>query len=300
MFWTIVGALAFFFIVLPLIFQVLMQKWFWYLTGWLVLALFAFVIIPECSRDSQRRSYQRKQVEAQAQAEALAQQQKAEQIKAIDDRRRNMQIEQAREARHQADLRAEAARRQRDTERLRQQAERIHSETIRSNWSVSIKEAVEKYLVSKEALKRHLASFTTANLQDFQEAIFAEEVHHLRYKTDYDTLHEIQMVRLQIDIEMSKRSLTEEPVEQDTAPVPHSVAPVPSTAQTTSMEDFERFHRKPKQVPDHYKSQNHTTATKADMIRATNPDWRSNVSDEALVRVYLQWYPEEKGTIIEP
>jgi hypothetical protein len=36
------------------------------------------------------------------------------------------------------------------------------------------------------------------------------------------------------------------------------------------------------------------------MIRAMNPDWRSNASDEALVRDYLEWYPEEKGTIIRP
>ena len=182
-----------------------MQKWFWYLSGWLVLALFAFVIIPECSKDSQRRSYQSEQVAAQSKAEALAQQKKAEQIKAIDDRRRNMLIEQAREARHQNDLRLTAAQKQRETEILRQQAERIHSETLRSNWSEAIKEAAEKYRVNKEALRRYLASFTTANLQDLQKAIFAEEVHHIRYKTDYNTLHEIQMVRLQVDIEMSKR-----------------------------------------------------------------------------------------------
>lgn len=109
MFWTIIGALAFFFIVLPLIFEVLMQKWFWYVSGWLVLVFIAFVILPECSKDMSRKSYMEKQrvLEVQKaqiqQAEVQRQAEQARQYQAEQARQRQAtwqeaaQVEQARE-----------------------------------------------------------------------------------------------------------------------------------------------------------------------------------------------------------
>jgi hypothetical protein len=209
MFWTIVGALAFFFIVLPLIFQVLMQKWFWYLIGWLVLALFAFVIIPECSKDSQRRSYQSEQVAAQAKAEALAQQKKAEQIKAIDDRRRNMLIEQAQEARHQNDLRVKAGQRQKEAEAKLLQQQRINNELLISENINTLVKAVESYesgmndTEGARALKNYLRTLNTTDLMELQKAAYFIEQNKLNQEEA--AREQMARIRRAIDIVSSTR-----------------------------------------------------------------------------------------------
>jgi len=62
MFWTIVGALAFFFIGLPLICGMLMQKWFWWLMG-VGLLLIGSMMLSEWQKDSSRRAYYDRQEE---------------------------------------------------------------------------------------------------------------------------------------------------------------------------------------------------------------------------------------------
>jgi hypothetical protein len=141
MFWTIVGALAFFFIVLPLIFQVLMQKWFWYLAGWLVLVFIAFVIIPECSKSSQRNSFIEKQAELKAEqvaeheAERLLQRQRTAEQASQQQRQAAAVLQQRREA--ERTLAARRAQEQRISQKQAIEYERQKKELFSNSTPVS-------------------------------------------------------------------------------------------------------------------------------------------------------------------
>lgn len=102
MFWTIVGALAFFFIGLPLICGMLMQKWFWLLMG-VGLLLIGSMMLSEWQKDSSRRAYYEKTEELQRKRQAEAAREQAQEARAAEPRRK----EQA-EATRAAELRRAA------------------------------------------------------------------------------------------------------------------------------------------------------------------------------------------------
>lgn len=186
-----------------------MQKWFWYLVGWLVLALFAFVIIPECSRDSQRRSYIEKQAEQKVKVEALAQQKKkramAEEIRVNEQQRHaNLMINTA-SMQQRYEQSKNATQTKKEAEIKRRQSLRTQNEMLHAKWSQPIKDVLSKSLQGKAVLKSYLRAYTTADLQALQGAILTEETYHIEMNSNYDILREVQAVRLQIDVEMSGR-----------------------------------------------------------------------------------------------
>jgi hypothetical protein len=323
MFWTIVGALAFFFIVLPLIFEVLMQKWFWYLTGWLVLALFAFVIIPECSRDSQRRSFIEKQEalkaeqdKAQAAATALLRQQRAREANeaskariAQEAERRSLQQQAANARRQQAIARQNDLRQRQEAERQKVDAQReairIKNEQLREELSGTIEIALAVSIKGEFALKYYLKTLQESEVKDLQGAMRAEELHAQGIGSDIRRLQQVREARQVIDRFVIVQNHNKQPSATNTEDVesPPELSIKQTSNEPNPLVTVPLCHTtlkdgKPKQLPGHYKTEMNTTLAKARLIRLMNPNWMSNHSAEERVRVYLEWYPEEKKTII--
>jgi hypothetical protein len=325
MFWTIVGALAFFFIVLPLIFQVLMQKWFWYLAGWLVLALFAFVIIPECSKDSQRRSYTEEQEalkaeqnKAQAAATAILRQQRAKEANEVskariaqEAERRSLEQRAANARRQQAMARQNDLRQLQEAERQKEDAQReairIKNEKLREKSLSTIEITLAVSIKGEFALKYYLKTLQESEVKDLQGAMRAEELHVQGIGSESIKLLQVREARQLIDRFVTVQNYNQQPTGTNTVIASH---PMPEAEQTSSFpEESTTVHpvpvgwdveKKPKQMPEPYNMEKHTIASKAIYIRAVNPNWMSNSSHENLVMLYLAWYPEEKVTIIKP
>lgn len=198
MFWTIVGALAFFFIGLPLIFGLLSQAWFWKFTGWIALILSAFIMssyFKECERDAARERYERK-IEEQR----------------IENERKNQeQLRIAQEQRYQAEQRRKEALAeqqklawQRKQTAIRQEAERQREiKEYRQNNAKLVSELLATASSGKEALKSQLREHTRNEL-DNMRILFLHEA-NARYKLvhgikeDYE-YQMIQEVLRQIDV----------------------------------------------------------------------------------------------------
>ena len=134
----------------------------------------------------------------------------------------------------------------------------------------------------------------------------AEELHDQNIGTDSRRLQQVRETRQTIDRFVTVQNYNKQQTGTNTA---IASQPMPEAEQTSSLPKGSTtvppvpvgwaVEGKPKQMPEPYNMEKHTIASKAIYIRAINPNWMSNSSDENLVMLYLAWYPEEKVTMKE-
>jgi hypothetical protein len=207
MFWTIVGALAFFFIGLPIIMSIMTQKWFWWMIG-MGLLLLAVAYMRECEKDQKAQDFK------DWQENRVIEDQQRQQQKVLEEKRQQQQVamehqQMLKKRATQAELKARDAAKHRSMA-LKQNEDRRHIEltqieSLRDTNAQLIANALGIYQRGDYSFRLYLKSMTRFEIIQLQESMLAEERYFLSKCYSIGDIPEITKARRMIDAEAVQR-----------------------------------------------------------------------------------------------